>query len=74
VRWRRRQRRGRPVQEMAGSSSTGTQECRSVAVGGGGYVDSKEWELTGEVFWQPQAGAKVSHLRSFSWFECCCIG
>jgi hypothetical protein len=45
------------------------QERRAVAVGGGGYVDGKEWELTGEVFWQPQEGAKVSHLRSFSWFE-----
>jgi hypothetical protein len=44
------------------------------AVGGGGYVDGEEWKLTSEVFWQPQVGAKVSHLRSLLCLECCCIG
>jgi hypothetical protein len=41
------------------------------AVGGGGSVDSEEWQLTGEVFWQAP-GAKVSHFRSL-WLELCCI-
>jgi hypothetical protein len=45
------------------------QERRVVVVGIGRYIDGKDWDLTGEVFWEPQAGAKVSHLRSFSWFE-----
>jgi hypothetical protein len=63
------------VREMAGSSTTGMRERRVVAaVGEGGYVDGEEWKLTSEVFWQPQAGAKVHHLRSLLCLECCCIG